>query len=131
MIRNIDQLPIGVRHALFNSDWLTDAELATVRAIAEMAIADGRSKMDLALQAKVSPGTVYSLFNGRKVGFASIWQMSEAFPADQKRQVRKFLTDVGDGVEYTIEEYTGRVWTLRLDVIATEINEEQKEEETI
>lgn len=112
MIKNIRNLPAGVRHQVFDIDWLTRAELNKVAEICIRHIHEtGWSRARLAREAKVSEATVYSLFAGRKIGRESVLSLASALPSNAAEAILAILDDVGSGV-FDIQTYSGLKWTL-------------------
>jgi len=111
MIKNIYELPIGLRWSFFGSDWLTAAELTvfaryTFAAISKMEI----SKAELARRAGVSDATVFNRFGGRHIGHKSVSAIANVLIDDAKVPMQALLCDMGSA--HTIVDEHGNTWDL-------------------
>jgi hypothetical protein len=115
MIKNGDELPAGLRYAMFDSQNLTRREFATIRAVVEIDMkVNHMSKALLSRSSGRSITTVNSLLSekGPEVGRASVVAIAGALSLDAERAIMNILNEVGKSHE--IRDYDGRVWDLTL-----------------
>lgn len=111
MIRNLYDLPIGLRYDVFSSDWLTAAELNEFALRTEDALVEMKlSKAELARRAGVSEATVFSLLGGRHIGRKSMLAISKVLPSSEREPIENKLFEKGK--DHKLIDAAGQHWKL-------------------